>query len=320
MGTAILLKNPIASMGFFAFIGFFLSVVLVMIVGHWLVRVMADKSGKLPTPRLPRDSDPYLLGYLRGGESEVIRLGALSLLQRGYLEQEGDGWRMAHHPPPAHHLEGVEAKLFVFVSQCAGTVSPDMLLEPASSLAQDIAMICEGYQRIAEEEQFLMPTWTTQMTLHLRRYGSWGLAILGGYKTILWFGHEGPLSHISMGVTILGVLLLRKVVKRKRLTKRGRVFFEQLELAHMPMYGREGNGPALVLRAAIFGLLSLEGSAMENYLEMYPTGKAAAFATGNCGVGCGVGSSCAGGGCGGGGGSCGGGCGGGCGGCGGCGG
>jgi uncharacterized protein (TIGR04222 family) len=310
-----LFNNPIANMHGPTFLWFYTVVAFSFALVGWFVVRGADKSGNRKPPKVPRDPDPYLLAYLRGGENEVIRLGILSLLQRGYIEQSDDGFEPLRHHPPLRHLDEIEETIFDYIDEKDYTVTPSILFG-STLLADKVGEYCDEFEDIGQREQFLMPESAIRTANIMRWLGTWGLLGLGAYKIIVAFSRGRHNVIFLIFMMVIFNIILRAILNVDRLSKRGKAYFEQLELAHARIRDRiteyEEDDPAFLLGASIFGLMILQGSVFDYYPGMFHVGAV----SGSCGAGCGscgssCGSSC--------GGSCGGGCGGGCGGCGGCG-
>ena len=78
--------NPITEMNANEFLGFYMVLILTVIIICWWKSNRSDWTADLAPPPVPADLDPYEIAYLRGGENEVTRLAIVSLTERGYLE------------------------------------------------------------------------------------------------------------------------------------------------------------------------------------------------------------------------------------------
>ncbi len=72
------------------FLVFYFVLGVVVLAGLYLLRRFTESG---PVPRIDY-SDPYLLAYLRGGDIETMRVAAVSLVDRGLLQLDGDHLRL----------------------------------------------------------------------------------------------------------------------------------------------------------------------------------------------------------------------------------
>lgn len=253
--------------------------------------------------------DPYLVAYLRGGESEVIRLATVLLVDRGVLVASGDQVSCAEGAaPPAHVVERA----------IVGLVAREAAI-PASTLLTRSAL--------AE--------WTPRANERLRRAGLlpggaqiWQRIALTAAATVVLVGtalHKIDLAHergrhntgILAVMCIAAPFVAAAVLLAKRRTPAGDKVVADLKTLFAGLRGRTHDLQAgvsnaeLALIGAVFGIGVIPSGTYAFAAGLFPRAEAGASGA-SCGAsGCGSAS------CGGSGGCGGGGCGGGCGGCGG---
>jgi uncharacterized protein (TIGR04222 family) len=86
----------------FLILYFCISVIVILVARHY--RHQAESG---PAPEMGF-SDPYLVAYLRGGENEVLRLGVITLIDRGLLTVDGDTVRRTEHEVRTDALNSLE--------------------------------------------------------------------------------------------------------------------------------------------------------------------------------------------------------------------
>src|SRR5215204_5062644 len=133
------------------FLLFYIGLSVAVIVGIMTLRRRAESA---PTPRIDL-SDPLLIAFLRGGHSEVMRVAAVSLIDRGLLICVGNRLQTAPHARPESVRRPVEkALLKKFVS------SGD-----ATSMFDDSGLkaTCEEYERTLKKAGLLPDEAITQV-------------------------------------------------------------------------------------------------------------------------------------------------------------
>lgn len=264
-----------------------------------------------PAPIDLGNVDPYLVAYLRGGESEVARVVILSLLDRGLLVASGD---------ELEAVSGAAAKVRRPLERS--------VLEEFSSKAKAASIfgnarfeVLTGSLSRELEQKGLLPDEHAKGRISSLRVA---LALLLAGTALVKIAvalHRGRhnvgfLVALSLVSTLLVVVM--KVPARSRL---GDSALESLRSAFSHLKDRAaefrpgGATTELVLLAAVFGIGALAGAGRAQAEALFPAAMKAALAGGtsggsSCGSSCGAsscgGSSCGGGGCGGGCGGCGG--------------
>ncbi|MDX2029882.1 MAG: TIGR04222 domain-containing membrane protein [Blastocatellia bacterium] len=284
------------------FLAFYFGLSLVVILTVWMVRRGAESG---PAPKIDL-SNPYLIAYLRGGENEALRLGVVSLVDRGLLMADGAMLARAERTTSRDGQNRIEQELL----KKFGTRSE------AASIFKDanLKAACLEYRQQLEKLG-LLPDEQAR-TARWMRFGL-GALLLGGtaaMKVSVGLSRERPVAFL----VILGALALAAmaVASFPRLTPRGRAMLadaqtmyaglrDQASLQQQPA----GAGQMMML-AAVFGVAALAPTEYAFARTLFPQASSS-----GCGSSCGASSSssCSSGGDGGGSG-CGGG--GGCGGCG----
>ena len=246
-------------------------------------------------------SDPYLVAYLRGGETEAVKLAVVTLVDRGLLEAD-DTWLTAKSGAAEQDVEApLPRALLAYFTGGPGRVQGAMD-DPG------VRVTLEPLERTLLERG-LIPT----PEQHLARGGR----LLAG-AVLLWTVTGAQISHRPENATI-GLLLVLTIAFtagaaylsfRRRTAAGDRLLADVRELMEGPrsMYlTMSGSGSVPTLVMAAFGL-SLLPSGPWAFLDRHLPGSRKTESGGSCAGYCGGSSGC--------GSACGGGCGGGCGGCG----
>lgn len=288
----------------------------------YLVRkktVTTDTTRNQPTPLLPEKFDVHELAFLRGAQPELLRLVIFDLIKRGYLVH-------------------VEKRVFFskkhYIAQ--NPVRPDTALLTAderlvyngiaSQIATDAifptlfqALLSRGFgsgisQKLAEEEFTTKPNREAATFRYWMHFLLIGLAL---YKFVIAIqrGHMNVIFLIIL--CVLANVILFACGRTKRLTHKGRNYFEKVQVALGGLRYRTGATPAtangfpdpMLLATAVFGLSILENTAYGYLPEEFKKGVESSGGCGSSGSGCSSsgGSSCGSSSCGSGCGGCGGG-------------
>ena len=89
------------------FLIFYVALCAVVIVGSVILRRKIESA---PTPRIDL-SDPLLIAFLRGGETETMRVAAVSLVDRGLLTCSGTRLKKAPHAQSESVRRPIEKEL-----------------------------------------------------------------------------------------------------------------------------------------------------------------------------------------------------------------
>ncbi len=257
-------------------------------------------------------SDPYLIAYLQGGSSEALKVGVISLLDRGLLVEAEGGIRSSDPQAPERAARPFEKAILRYFEHA----------RPAHEIFEYGEGAFRGTGYLADLEALrLVPDEGQSRARTLRLLAGlgclWGLALLK-IGVALSRGHANVLFLVVLA-GLFGVLA-RGVVKR-RLTALGRSVLEDLRLLYRDLPQRAafiqpgGGSTEAVMLAAVFGAAALPALHFPFVKRHFPrTGKAGSgwsLNASSCGASCGTssgsscGSSCGGGGCGGGCGGCG---------------
>lgn len=252
-----------------------------------------------PPPKIDL-SDPYLIAYLRAGESEAARVAVVSLVDRGLLKAKGTTVKRAEGASAKSVRRPIEKLL---MDRCASPAE-------ATSIATDASLKTAfiKYDRTLTRLRVL-PGAAIQASRRTSYFLV--LAVLGGTAAV-----KINIA-LSQGRTNIAFLVLLAIIATAfaakisfpRLTERGKSLLLDVKLLYSGLSGRAksvasggANADAAML-AAVFGLGALSGDAFSFAGTLFPRKSSSSVSSGSsCSSSCGS--------------SCGGGCGGGCGGCG----
>jgi uncharacterized protein (TIGR04222 family) len=258
--------------------------------------VLGLSRGEGDVPRVPDQPDPYAFAYLRGGQSELVRVLVYAMLQRGDLTE--DGGKLVATPGREAALS--ESELAVY-RRLVTPQEPTKLLHDAG-LADELKRFTAPLDKQFEDCHFVTPR--THDAGKRLAIALGVVALLGVYKAAAAVAH----GRTNIGFTIVFIIIFGFVMKAimtvPRLTKIGTGYLDQARQAFGSLRSETPDG---LLTVGLFGVGVLAGTAFASYAGMY---KHAVAAGGNCGGDCSSCSSCSSGGDGGGGGCGGGGCGG----------
>jgi len=282
------------------FLIFYIILCVAVLAALLLYRRFAESG---PPPRIDL-ADPYLIAYLRGGESEAARVALVSLVDRGLLTASGTTVVLTKGASPKDARRQIERLLMERLASPAESTSivADSSVQPATNKYRDmLTRLC------------VLPG----AAINRSRVTGFLLtvAVLGGAAAVKIFV---ALSRGRTNIAFLIILALIAVaiagkVSFPRLTVRGRSLLQDVKLLYSGLKERAGsvasggaNADAAML-AAVFGLGALSAGSFAYAGALFPKATRGGWSSSSCGTS--GGSSC--------GSSCGGGCGGGCGGCGG---
>ncbi|MBD2474376.1 MULTISPECIES: TIGR04222 domain-containing membrane protein [Nostocaceae] len=306
------LNNPIANMYGPHFLVFYAGIISVTLLASYY-NLKFDATAQLPLPSIPTNPDPYKIAYLRGGESEVISLVILNLLQDGYLQINQDTIEQSTTYSYPDNLSLIERQVFDYF------VFPKLASQTLSYTISNTIIHkywCETYEESLLNEQLLLPKTARDLAKKISVLGSCIILGLGGYKLsiALLKGYNNVFFLIIIGLIYWIIFILLSCPSRR--TQLGERYIKQLQQSFIQLKNkiirtisddRNDTDLNMLLPVAIFGVGILHGTSYTDFAKIF----APLFTSHD------TGGSDGGGGCGGGGG---GGGGGGCGGCGGCGG
>lgn len=285
------------------FLGFYLGLSALVIVALLVARKVGESSS---APKLDL-SDPYLIAYLRGGDTEMLRVAAVSLVDRGLLTATGTQLKRAENAAVDSVRRPVEKEL----------LNKFQHADEASAIFDDARLkaTCKPYEQTLKNAG-LLPNESIKSARLTRLLIA--CFVLGG------IGVVKILVALSRGRTNIGFLIVLMIVavaiavklSFPRLTEAGAAMLADLQGLYSDLKNRAfllRTGGATIepmLLAAVFGVGALESADFAFTRTLFPSPQAAAQ-SGSSWVS--SGSSCSSSSCGS---SCGGGCGGGCGGCG----
>lgn len=290
------------------FLLFYLGLAALVLIALLIARKAAESSG---APKLDL-SDPYLIAYLRGGDSETLRVAALSLVDRGLLVATGTQLKRADTANVDSVRRPIEKELMHKFARA----------DEASAIFEDARLkaTCKPYEETLKNAG-LLPNdsiYNARMTRLL--IACFVLAGVGIVKLLVAFARGRTNVGFLIVVMVVAIFFAIKL-SFPRLTESGKAMLADLQNLYADLKNRAlllRTGGATIepmLLAAVFGVGALEGADFAFTRVLFPRAKAAAQSgswwSSSSGSSCG--SSCSSSSCGS---SCGGGCGGGCGGCG----
>lgn len=190
----------------------------------WLVRVIGIGTARLvtPSPRVPKDMDPYKFAYLRGGVNELVGAIQFSLYQRGYIEKGHDCLICAPGHPDVRHLRDVERKVFE-------------AFQSGNFRASSAAELVEGYGKRYEielQDQGLMVAPGSPDVRRLFHGGGFILfAGLGVYKlTVAFMKGYTNVTLLIFGL-LFGSVIFAANWPREKITLKGEKYLSELRKA-----------------------------------------------------------------------------------------
>ena len=282
------------------FLVFYLILATAVIVGLVFLRRAAESDG---APKIDL-SDPYLIAYLRGGESELLRVAIVTLIDRGLLIVNGTQIKRADNATTGSVRRAVEKALMEkFVTPGEAT---SVFNDPALKLA------CEPYQETLKRNLLLPDDSVTQARLTRFMLAFLVLGGVGGIKVLVALDRGRTNVFFLVFLTLFALVIAGKV-SFPRLTARGNALLADVQTLYAGLKERAsfirpgGETIEPMMLAAAFGVGALAGDGFAYTKTLFPRAQSSAH-TSSCGSSCGSsgGSSCGGGGCGGGCGGCGG--------------
>ena len=247
---------------------------------------------------MPRLHDPYAIACLRDGQSEVLRVAVVSLVDRGLLRLVDDSVVVTPIGMETQVRKPVEQDLLKF---CATPRKPkDLFASPAFSTAAE-------YETVLRQHRLLPDDDVTKARRTLFTGALIVLLFFSVTKIVIALGRGHTNIRYLVFMTI-GAWILASAAAFPRRTARGRQFLAELRNLFQSLRLRAaairpgGANADLALAAAVFGMSALPYRDFGWVWNAFPKSGSSA----GCGSSCGS-SGCGGGGCGGGGcGGCGG--------------
>lgn len=247
---------------------------------------------------MPRLHDPYAIACLRDGQSEVLRVAVVSLIDRGLLTHVDDTIAVTPIGKETQVRKRVEQDLLKF---CTTPRKPkELFTGPAFSTAAEYETVLRQHRLLPDDD-----------VMKARRKLFTGAVIVLLFfsiaKIVIALGRGHTNIRYLVFMTI-GACVLASAAAFPRRTARGRQYIAELRNLFQSLRLRAatirpgGANADLALAAAVFGMSALSPRDFGWVWNLFPkTGSGA-----GCGSSCGS-SGCGGGGCGGGGcGGCGG--------------
>jgi uncharacterized protein (TIGR04222 family) len=275
------------------FLTLYLALSFFVILAVWFHRRRAESG---PAPKLELH-DPYLIAYLRGGENEALRLGVVTLVDRGLLKVRDTELVRAEFATEADARNPLELELLkkFRTNEAAASVFKDAGLKSA----------CNPY-KLKLQQAGLLPDSDVQSD----RWQRFGLAalVLGGLalgKIVIGVSRDRPVVLLVILAAVSLVALA--VASFPRLTARGRAMMADIKTMYAGLRDRgtqlrRGNAtPEMMMCVAIFGIAALTPTEYAFARTLFPQASSSSCGSscGASGSSCGSGGGCGGGGCGG---------------------
>ncbi|MBM2810594.1 MAG: hypothetical protein HW416_1353 [Chloroflexi bacterium] len=263
-----------------------------------------------PVPKLS-EVDPYLVGYLRGGANETLRVAVISLLDRGLLEVEAP--KLLHKTGATEQVRRPVERAILGAFTKSSPASSIFSNASARKACEPLAKELEALRLLPGPEQM-----RTRLLLGLAAVAVLGWIAFEKVSIAQQRGRENIAFLVVLALVlvfvVVRILWSRRTALGDRVLDDMRTLFDGLkDRAHQVRPGGATNELALLV--GVFGLSALWGNAYSQASELFPRAadpRKHGNSSGGSGCGSSCGASCGGGGGGGsgGGGSCGGGCGG----------
>jgi|GEM_PF-1919468 len=297
-----------------------------------------DINASARAEKIPEKLDPYKVAYLRGEDSELLRVAMVDLVNRGVLKNpqrnydglevvtDVDQWICDEQQASGWEFTAIQRSLIEHF-QTANTATSILYSESKANTKR----FMEEYQDWAREKKFLRDEKSAETAKWMAIV--WGVALALFFLTCLWIRcsptvHREVLESYAIGgvscLLLSTVAFCAYVEAIPRLSRRGKKFLTDVQLIYRSLRSlksfesdktrranlRVSDSKWPLLAAGIFGVAALQGSSLDVMYQSFrvsatsePGGETQA---GGCGSGGGSGGCGGGGGCGcGGGGGCG---------------
>lgn len=294
--------NPFDMRGPEFLVFYAITCILYLLLYRYLI---AQKESNWPMPKL-NIPDPYEIAYLRGGESETLRVATLSLIDRGLLEISERDCATKNREAVNYARRHVEKAI----------LTKFLIADPVYKIYTDekSSLACFEYRKDLEKLKLLTSDEVYSSRRAMFYLGVFIILGLAGTKIFIALqrGRHNIVFLIMLATVFLGFCI---AIYRKRRTALGdraisdfQTLFKGLkDRSYTITAGGKTNEAALL--ACIFGVQALPVGNFPYIEKIFPKAKTnSSCATSSCGSSCSssCGSSCGGGGCGGGCGGCGG--------------
>lgn len=270
---------------------FYASLTAVTLIVLGILRRKRELAASDETPRL---HDPFAIACLRGGKNELLRVAAVSLVDRGLLTAQGDQLTTTVVGRQTAVRKRIEQYLLEF---CRTPRDPEKLF---ASDYFDVAVA--EYERELSARKLLPDDEITAA----RRSLFLGAAAVLSFFSFVKIGvavSRGRFNFAFLIIMTVMALLIASAVAFPRLTSRGNEFvanlrnlFKSLRL-RAPQLRPGGANADLVLAAAIFGVAVLPKNEFRWIGKLFPRSDSSASSSGSsCGSSCGSSGGCGGGG------------------------
>lgn len=274
------------------FLLFYLVLAVVTVVAIRILR--RSRESDIPSRGSPLN-DPYAIAFLRGGKNELIRVAAVSLVDRGLLSVQHDRLQTTTVGRGASARKPIEKEVLDY---CA---SPR---EPRELFAPDFAAAVTPYEQDLSRMRLL----PDDAIKDVRR-----TLFLAGMAVLLFFAVTKIGVALSRGrgnviflIVLCGLALLAlRGAAYPRRTHHGDLFLREVENVfrslklRAPQIQAGGATTELAMLAAVWGVTALPRERFSWASQLFPRADTSSTSS-SCGSSCGSSSSC-GGGCGGGG-------------------
>jgi uncharacterized protein (TIGR04222 family) len=255
----------------FLILYFCLSVIVILAVRHYR---HGAESGPAPKMEL---SDPYLIAYLRGGDNEVLRLGVITLIDRGLLIVDGAMIRRTEQEirrDAINPLEYEVLKKFSIPAQAASIFKNKMLKR-----------MCARYREKLERAGLIPDASTTRDRTSRCVVAAGILVAVGLSKIVIGITRDRPVAFLI--ILMIAAVVVTAIISFPRLTRRGQLALADIQTLYAHLrdraFGlRRGSAtPEMMMLAAAFGIMALAPTEYAFARSIFPRHSS------SCGSGCG---------------------------------
>jgi uncharacterized protein (TIGR04222 family) len=240
--------NPINLSGpNFLIFYFCFSVIVILAVRHYRHRA---ESGPAPKMEL---SDPYLIAYLRGGEKEVLRLGVITLIDRGLLTVDGATIRQTEQEILRDAINPLEYEVLKKFSIPARAAS---ILEDAT-----LKEACAPYGGKLEQAGLIPDESTVADRISRFLVAAGILVAIGLPKIFIGISRDRPVAFLI--ILMIAAVVVTAITSFPRLTRRGQLALEDIQTLYAYLRDRASDlrrgsaTPEMMMLAAAFGIAAL---------------------------------------------------------------
>ncbi|HEY9705889.1 MAG TPA: TIGR04222 domain-containing membrane protein, partial [Allocoleopsis sp.] len=255
----IIWHNPLANMYGPHFLIFYAVVIIITLI--FCAKNDDDPTEKLPLPSIPEKPDPYTIAYLSSGYEGVKNVAILSLMEQGYLEDNGNQEIMRSlYSPHSDHLLPIEQDILTVFSSPISTKS----LKSSLTISQIVRKHCSVYLQEFTNQRFLFENKSSNYRKIKGLYGGFMIMGLGLYKLLaaLKSGHHNVGFLILMGLIGMIILIVIDGMLPPRLSNLGQRYLSSLQRAFTNIKQQikeDKNLDLFLLLIALFGTSSLLG-------------------------------------------------------------